>query len=206
MRGIKFVGQKVWREENPDLPDNYNLPYGRLNSLVKRLRENPEMLKLSDDVLKDQLNKRVTESVVYNSIQRKLRIFIPHYAVVTPNKKNNEVLNWYGASAKTKKSNVTLVDLCTLLMRFRSRKIVLVADIEKAFLQVGLQEKDRDVTRFLWLKNITKSVTTENIAVLRFTRKTFGVISSQFILAATIVHHLMEKGTAVSENQHCKFI
>ena len=62
-------------------------------------------------------------------------------------------------------------------MRFRSYKIVLVADIEKAFLQVDLQEKDCDVTRFLWLKDITKPVTTENIAALRFTRIPFCMIS-----------------------------
>ena len=49
------------------------------------------------------------------------------------------------------------------------------------------------------MKDITKPVTTENVAVPRFTRIPFGVISSQFILAATIVHHLMEKGTAVSK-------
>ena len=65
-------------------------------------------------------------------------------------------------------------------MRFRSHKAVLVADIEKSCLQVDLQERDRDVTRFLWLKDITKPV-----AVLRFIRMPFGVISSQVILAAT---------------------
>ena len=42
---------------------------------------------------------------------------------------------------------VILGDLCALLMRFQSPKVVLVADIEKAFLQVCLQEKGRDVTR-----------------------------------------------------------
>ena len=31
--------------------------------------------------------------------------------------------------------------MCALLMRFTSRKVVLVADIEKAFLQVGLLER-----------------------------------------------------------------
>jgi len=31
---------------------------------------------------------------------------------------------------------------------------VLLADIEKPFLQVGSQEPDRDVTRFLWFKDV----------------------------------------------------
>ena len=35
-----------WREENLDLPDNYNLAYGRLTSVFKRLAKNFEMLKI----------------------------------------------------------------------------------------------------------------------------------------------------------------
>ena len=33
------------------------------------------------------------------------------------------------------------------------KKIAMVADIEKAFLQIGLQEDGKDVTRFFWLKD-----------------------------------------------------
>ena len=51
-----------------------------------------------------------------------------------------------------------LEDLCGILMRFRLHKIGILSDIEKAFLQVGLLEKDRDVTSFLWLKDITKEI------------------------------------------------
>ena len=70
---IKMVKKRYqvcwpWREENPDLQDNYNLAYWRLNSVVKRLRENPEMLKMYDNVIKAQLNKEVIESVDDNSI------------------------------------------------------------------------------------------------------------------------------------------
>ena len=44
-----------------------------------------------------------------------------------------------------------LIDLCTLLLRFRSHKFALVTDIEKAFLHVQLAEGDRNYTHFLWL-------------------------------------------------------
>ena len=50
-KSIKMVNKRYqvcwpWREENPDLLGNYNITYGRLNSVVKGLRENPEMLKM----------------------------------------------------------------------------------------------------------------------------------------------------------------
>ena len=106
----------------------------------------------------------------------------------------------YDASVKMKKSNlrlneclhrgpVILEDLCGLIMRFRTKKIGMIADIEKAFLPVALQPKERDVTRFLWLKDVNKSPTEENIDIYRFTRVPFGIVSSPFLLGAVIKHH-----------------
>ena len=54
-----------------------------------------------------------------------------------------------------------LPDLTVLLLRFCLSPIAIISDIEKAFLNVGLQAKDRDVTRFLWLKNTEKSDNTK---------------------------------------------
>ena len=47
------------------------------------------------------------------------------------------------------KAPVILPNLYGLLVRFRLSPIGVVSDIEKAFLNVGLQTKERDVTRFL---------------------------------------------------------
>ena len=69
---------------------------------------------------------------------------------------------------------VLLPDLCGILLRFRIQPTVLLADIEKAFLQVGIQESDRDVTRFLWFKDLTNlHVTDRNLDVYWFCRVSF---------------------------------
>ena len=92
-----------------------------------------------------------------------------------------------------------LPELTGLLLRFRLSPIAIISDIEKAFLNVGLQAKDRDVTRFLWLKNTENSDTTNNLQVYRFCRIPFGVISSPFLLAAVVYHHLKQVGSPVAE-------
>jgi hypothetical protein len=43
-------------------------------------------------------------------------------------------------------------------MKFRFHEIAIVADIEKAFLQIGFQSYDRDVTRFLLVKDLNKLI------------------------------------------------
>ena len=45
-------------------------------------------------------------------------------------------------------------DLCSIILHFRSHKIAISTDLEKAFLHVNLHTDDRDFTRFLWLSNI----------------------------------------------------
>ena len=63
----------------------------------------------------------------------------------------------YDASAKTQKGNkslneclyrgpVILPSLFGLILRFRLNPIGIVSDVEKAFLNIGLQMNDRDVT------------------------------------------------------------
>ena len=75
-----------------------------------------------------------------------------------------------------------------ILLRFRSYPVAFIADIEKAFLMISVNPKDRDVLRFLWVKDpFSKDPET---VVLRFTRVIFGMSASPFLLNATIKHHI----------------
>ena len=73
------------------------------------------------------------------------------------------------------------------------KRIGIIADIKKTFLQIALRPKERDVTRFLWLKDIKQPVSPNNLVTYRFTGILFGIISSPFLLGVTIKHHLTPK-------------
>ena len=60
-------------------------------------------------------------------------------------------------------------DLYSLLLKFRVHPIVLTAYIEKAYLQININEEHRDYLRFLWYRNLQE----ESIIRYRFTRVIF---------------------------------
>ena len=63
-----------------------------------------------------------------------------------------------------------------------------MADVEKAFLMISVDDKDRDVLRFIWVDDVLKEE--PELHVYRFTRVVFGASSSPFFLNATIRYHL----------------
>ena len=65
--------------------------------------------------------------------------------------------------------------------------MALVADIKQAFLNIEIDEADRDFLRFLWVENISKK---DKIIVYRFLRVVFRVTSRPSLLGATIKSHL----------------
>ena len=73
------------------------------------------------------------------------------------------------------------------------KRIGIIADIEKAFLQVFLQPKKRDVNRFLWFKDVKQPVFPNKLVTYRLTRIPFHIILSPFLLGAMIKHHLTPK-------------
>ena len=73
--------------------------------------------------------------------------------------------------------------MCGILLRFRIYTIVVLADIEKAFLQIGIQEYERDVTRFLWFKNVNEPEKIEgNLSVYRFCKNAFSMSANTTIV------------------------
>ena len=63
-----------------------------------------------------------------------------------------------------------------LLIKFRTHKVAMTADIGKMFREVGLQEAGRDLHRFVWRQDEGAP-----IQIARMKRLTFGVAASPFL-------------------------
>ena len=185
-------------DSHKPLPDNFQLSLKRLNGLLHRLKQTPDLLKQYDSIIRDQIERGIVEPVSDGSTTSHLCHYLPHHAVVRNDKTTTKLRIVYDASAKMAgeaslndclhkgpKFNQLILDI---LLRFRAFKYVLIADLEKAFLQVSVVEDDRDVLRFLWVDDIKKDC--PEICTLRFTRVVFGVSASPFLLNATLKHHL----------------
>ena len=123
--------------------------------------------------------------------------YLPHHGVICTDKATTKLRVVYDASSKVSgpslneclykgpKFHQLILDL---LIRFRSYRVALMADVEKAFLMIAVDERDRDVLRFVWVDDVTKEE--PELRMYRFTRVVFGVSSSPFLLNATVRYHL----------------
>ena len=189
------------KEKHDTLPDNYELSLARLDSQVKRLRQNPPLLKDYDQIFKEHLDQGIIERVE-DPVQEHtpgITHYIPHQAGVKKEATTTKVRVVYDASAKDKPRCLSLNDcvytvpslsteILKILLCFRGRKIRLVADIEKAFLNIAIDKEQRDMIQFLWVENIGND--NPYVEVYQFCRVIFGMKCSPFLLNSTLQHHV----------------
>ena len=170
-----------------------------------------------DTIIQDQLEKGVIEKVDRFNVDG-MKHYIPHHVVIAPQKATTKLRIVYNASARSNFGNkslkeclyrgpVLLQNLCGILLRFRLYEIGIVSDIEKAFLQVGLQKRERDVTRFVWLEDHDQPIVNEDtIQEFRFCRVPFVVISCPFLLGATVKAHLDSYSLEITDKIKKRYI
>ena len=203
-QGNRYEVNLPWKDEHLPIPDNLDLSWNRLRSMQFKLQKKPELLKEYDKIIKEQLSSDVIEIVPENEIKSKDKKdvhYIPHHAVIRQNRETTKLCVVYDGSAKSQDQQHAINDcletgpnfipqLIDVLLRFRWNPVAISADIEKAFLMIGIDPQDRDMLRFLWLKNPHEA--SSELIHLRFCRLMFGLRPSPSILGAVLSHHLEE--------------
>ena len=186
----------LWKAGHTSLPSNRNGSLRRLENLVKKLEKQPSHLDEYDRIIQDQLRQGIVERVT-DEPQGKRECYLPHKAVIREAAETTKMRIVFDASAKASPTSPSLNDcletgpplqnlLWSVLVRNRFKPVALCADLKQAFLQVRIQEADRDALRFHWIKDKDPS----QVEVLRFTRALFGLIQSPFLLGGTLKLHL----------------
>ena len=194
-----------WREHHELLPDNYENCVVRLNSTVKRLRKQPKVFRGYNSVIEDQEREGIIERVDNSTIPEVGKVhYLPHHGVVRQQALSTKLRVVFDASAKAAPGLPSLNDclnvgpalspkIFDILIRFRKYRVAVVADIEKAFLNIGVEEIDRDVLRFLWIDELERD--NPELLIYRFCRVVFGVNARAFLLNATLQNHIKHYNT-----------
>ena len=198
--GTRYSVQLPWEEGHRELPTNFATSQARLKSLLSRLRKDPEILKEYGSVIKNQLEAGIIERV-YELDQAGKVHYLPHQAVIRKEAETMKLRVVFDASSKEGKSGTSLNDclhvgppltplLYDIFLRFRENRIEMIADIEKAFLNIEIDRKDRDCFRFLWVEDPFDD--NSPIVIFRFCHIVFGVNCSPFLLNGTLRVHLQK--------------
>ena len=210
LQSTEVGGSANIKADNPDLPSNRNMCMAQLRTMLKRLNTMGELSQYND-IIQEQLKRNFIEVVPNESDSRGIVHYLYHIPVVRASSSTSRLRIVYNASAKMNKSSPSLNDclftgdLFEILLNFRLHRVGLLADIEKAFLMVGLKPSDRDCTRFLWVKDIHQPLSDENLVIFRFLVVLFGIVCSPFLLNATVKHHLTQYSNWVASDMQNKF-
>ena len=197
--GKRYEGSLPVKGDHPIIPDTYTVACKRFDSLQTCLLTKPEVFEKYNAVSKEQLNANIVERVYEKTESPPGKMhYIPHREVVRDNRQTTKLHVVYDASSKIK-GEVSLNECLdpgpnlaplsfNILIRFRAKKVALIGDIEKAFLNVSINPTQRDLLRVLWVDSDNPA--DSNVVTYRFNRLVFGLTSSPYILNATIHHHL----------------
>ncbi|KAF0288908.1 hypothetical protein FJT64_012796 [Amphibalanus amphitrite] len=199
LRDGKYFVRVPFYDSVTKVPGNHDVAL----ATMKKVRNKLAKRGLADSytaVFEQQLRDGIIEEVDYNKPSTNQRVFIPHHPVVkTDAQTTTKIRPVFNCSLKIGdrpslneacfRGVDLLNDLVTLLMRFRTNKHILLADIEKAFLQIYLKyEEDKDKFCFLW-------ETDDGLKMYRFRTILFGLNCSPFILSHIIQIHLSKYST-----------
>lgn len=182
----RYVVQLPLKENVAQLSDSRSMALRRFYLLEAKLARNPDLKAQYDAFIEEyeSLNhcKEIQES---NDPPDLRKWYLPHHAVLRPSNSTTKCRVVFDASATVNglSLNDTMLvgptvqaDLTSIILRFRSYRHVLSADIGKMYRQFVLDSTYTPLQRIFWRKSPTRK-----LRVLELTTVTYGTAAAPFL-------------------------
>ncbi|GFT73792.1 integrase catalytic domain-containing protein, partial [Nephila pilipes] len=198
-RDGRYVVKLPWKDNlKESLDNNYEIAHERFSKLCHKFKSDQSLYTEYKNVVDSYVEQNIVERVPNSNVVGGAEFYLPHRAVIRHDRVSSKLRIVFDASSH-KRGKFSLndslhigpnlyPDLFELLLSFRKHPIAFTVDIKQAFLNVELDDSDKNVTKFFWTDNPESF--SESLEVLRFNRVLFGINSSPFLLTATIKYHL----------------
>lgn len=158
--GDRFETGLLWRLDGTELPSSYDMALRRLVNVEARMRREPDFAEQYANQISAYLTKGYARKLTVDESQSggARTWYLPHFAVVNPNKPGKFRLV-FDAAAKVRGESLNAallsgpddnMPLTRLLLQFRIGEIGVCADIADMFHQVRIRDEDQCAQRFLW--------------------------------------------------------
>ncbi|XP_058816948.1 uncharacterized protein LOC131680246 [Topomyia yanbarensis] len=197
--GRYLVRLPLTRDPLVNLGESRAIAERRFLSLEKRLERDPPTkdayCKFMDEYERMAHMKKLVDPV--DDVNP--HCYLPHHPVFKESSTTTKVRVVSDASCKTSSGfsvndkqlvgPVVQEDLLSIVMRFRTHPIAIVADIEKMYRQIQLHPKDRPLQRILWRSNRDDPLISYELQTV-----TYGFASAPFLATRTLLQVAQDEG------------
>ncbi|XP_063827848.1 uncharacterized protein LOC135077235 [Ostrinia nubilalis] len=194
----RFIVSLPFKGDPKTLGNSHIGAQRRLAALERKFIALPTLREAYNEVISDYLKKGYLSEIPYSSVALSEGYFIPHHAVIRPDRTTTKTRIVLDASAKTDTGfslNDLLMtgpnlqtDLFTLLLRFRQFEIAVTADVQQMYLRILLADDDRKYQKILYRFNED-----ELVRIFQFNSVAFGLRSSPYLAMRTIRQLALEE-------------
>ncbi|XP_062542202.1 uncharacterized protein LOC134210190 [Armigeres subalbatus] len=176
---------------HPSLGESWAIANRRLQGTERRLARDSNLREQYIAFMNEYLamgHMRKIDQATQATVQR---CYLPHHSVVKEASTTTKVRVVFDASCKTASgvslNDVLLVgpviqeDLRSIILRSRTRQIMLVSDVEKMFRQINICEADRPLQCILW-----RSSPIEEVGAYELNTVTYGTKPAPFLATRTV--------------------
>ncbi|XP_055633144.1 uncharacterized protein LOC129773556 [Toxorhynchites rutilus septentrionalis] len=171
--------------------ESRDIAFRRLQALERRLQNDPAMRLQYNDFMQEYLRLGHMRKVDMDNVDKVKRYFLPHHPVIKATSTTTKLRVVFDASCKTGTGislNDSLMvgpviqeDLRNLIIRCRTRQIMLVADVEKMFRQINMNTTDVPLQSILW-----RTDPSQEVDVYELTTVTYGTKPAPFLATRTL--------------------